>query len=149
MFAPWTAAELFGPPPAAPAAALAAIPAQARPLSDLVALAAGARDSRAVNGSGGQVVGLSTRPRYAAGFRPLSSALVAAAQTALGLTLPEFTALLESALGWMVMPETVGRWGTESVPPGDVVLFCQAFLAGARGGGPAVLTDPDAGAGTS
>jgi len=53
MFAPWTAAELFGPPPATPAAALAAIPAQARPLSDLVALAAGARDSRAVNGSGG------------------------------------------------------------------------------------------------
>jgi DNA-binding transcriptional regulator YiaG len=141
MFAPWKAAELFGPPPAAPDAALAAIPAQARPLGDLAALVAGARDSRAINVSGGQVVALSTHPRYAADFKPLSSGLVASARTTLGLTLPEFAALIESALGWVVMPEAVGRWETESVPPGDVVLFCQAFLADAHGGG---VTAPDA-----
>jgi hypothetical protein len=135
MFAPWTAAELFGPPP------LAGAPAQARPLGGLAALVAGARDSRAVNVSGGQVVALSTHPRYAADFKPLACGLVASARTALGLTLGEFAALLESALGWAVMPEAVGRWETESVPPGDVVLFCQAFLADAHGGG---VTAPDA-----
>jgi len=94
---------------------------------------AGAREAVAVRGSGGQVVRLGTHPRYAAEFKPLACGQVAAARTALGLTLPEFAALLESALGWMVMPEAVGRWEWESVPPGDVVLFCQAFLADAHG----------------
>jgi hypothetical protein len=68
-------------------------------------------------------------PRFAAEFKPAACGLVASARTALGLALPEFAELLESALGWMVVPEAAGRWETESVPPGDVVLFCQAFLA--------------------
>jgi DNA-binding transcriptional regulator YiaG len=57
---------------------------------------------------------------------------VAAARTALGLTPAEFASLLESTLGWMVMPETVRRWEDEATPPGDAVLFAQACLAGAR-----------------
>lgn len=107
------------------------------PPGDLAALVGGARDACAIRESGGQVIRLGAHPRYATEFKPLSCGLVAAARTALGLTLPEFAALLESALGWVVMPEAVGRWETESVPPGDVVLFCQAFLADAHGSGPA------------
>jgi hypothetical protein len=57
---------------------------------------------------------------------------VAAARAALGLTLDEFAAMLRDALGWHVMPETAGRWEGGSTPPGDVVLFAQAYLAGAR-----------------
>ena len=135
MFAPWKAAELFGPPPPEPGAA------PGGPPGDLASLVAAARDDVAVREPGGQVVRLGAHPRYAADFKPLACGQVAAARTALGLTLPEFAALLESALGWMVMPETAGRWETESVPPGDVVLFCQAFLAHAHGGG---VTAPDA-----
>jgi len=82
--------------------------------------------------SGGRVVRLSTHPRYSVGFRALASGQVAAARTALGLTLEEFTALLDDALGWKVMPETVGRWEQNGSTPGDVVLFAQACLAGAR-----------------
>lgn len=107
------------------------------PTDGLAALVAGARDMAAARESGGRVVRLGTHPRYAAQFKPLACGQVAAARTALGLTLLEFAALLESALGWVVMPEAVGRWETESVPPGDVVLFCQAFLADAHNGDPA------------
>jgi DNA-binding transcriptional regulator YiaG len=109
------------------------------PGDGLAALVAGARDAVAVAAreSGGRVVRLGTHPRYAGHFKPLACGQVAAARAALGLTLPEFAALLESALGWVVMPEAAGRWETESVPPGDVVLFCQAFLADAHDGGPA------------
>lgn len=107
------------------------------PTDGLAALVSGARDMAAARESGGRVVRLGTHPRYAGQFKPLACGQVAAARTALGLTLPEFAALLESALGWVVMPEAAGRWETESVPPGDVVLFCQAFLADAHDGGPA------------
>jgi DNA-binding transcriptional regulator YiaG len=82
--------------------------------------------------TGGQVIALGVHPRYAADFRALASGQVAAARSALGLSLGEFAALLAAALGWNVMPETVGRWETESAPPGDVVLFAQAHLAGTR-----------------
>lgn len=85
---------------------------------------------------------LGARPRYAADFKPLSSALVASARVALSLTLPEFAALLESALGWVVLPEAAERWEAESVSPGDVVLFCQAFLADAHSGSPAAVAAP-------
>jgi DNA-binding transcriptional regulator YiaG len=104
------------------------------PTGGLAALVAGARDAVAVRESSGQVVSLGSHPRYAADFKPLACGQVAAARTALGLTHAEFAALLEAALGWMVMPETVGRWERESVPPGDVVLVCQAYLTGALGG---------------
>jgi hypothetical protein len=42
--------------------------------------------------------------------------LVAAARTALGLDHAEFAALLEDALGLMMLPGVVGRWERESVP---------------------------------
>jgi DNA-binding transcriptional regulator YiaG len=104
------------------------------PTGGLAALVAGARDAVAARESGGQVVRLSNHPLYAADFKPLACGQVAAARTALGLGHAEFAALLEDALGWTVMPETVARWERESVPPGDVVLFCQAYLTGALGG---------------
>jgi DNA-binding transcriptional regulator YiaG len=104
------------------------------PAGGLYALVAGARDAVAAREAGGQVVRLGSHPRYAADFKPLAGQQVAAARTALGLTHAEFAVLLEEALGWTVMPEAVARWETESVPPGDVVLFCQAYLAGALGG---------------
>ena len=107
------------------------------PTDGLAGLVAGARDAVAARESGGRLVRLGAHPRYAAQFKPLACGQVAAARVALGLALPEFAALLESALGWVVMPEAVGRWETESVPPGDVVLFCQAFLVGAHDDGPA------------
>jgi DNA-binding transcriptional regulator YiaG len=84
------------------------------------------------NGTGGQVIPLGTHPRYAADFRAVACGQVAAARAALGLTLAEFAALLRDALGWNVLPETAGRWEDSSTPPGDVVLFAQAYLAGAR-----------------
>jgi DNA-binding transcriptional regulator YiaG len=133
MFAPWTAAELFGPyqpgrhAPGTPERTVAdlAVPGQfaARRPGD----AHGPRDA-----DGGQVLPLGTHPRYAADFRALASGQVAEARMALGLTVAEFAALLARAVGWNVMPETVGRWETESAPPGDVVLFAQASLAGPR-----------------
>jgi DNA-binding transcriptional regulator YiaG len=114
------------------------------PAGGLAALVAGARDAVAVHESGGRVVSLGSHPRYAAGFKPLACGQVAAARTALGLTHAEFAALLEQALGWTVMPEAAARWETGSVPPGDVVLFCQAYLTGSLGGGQAA---PEGGTG--
>jgi len=116
----------------------------AMPPGGLAALVAGARDAVAARESGGQVVRLGSHPRYAANFKPLACGQVVAARTALGLGHAEFAALLEDALGWTVMPETVARWERESVPPGDVVLFCQAYLTGALGGGQAA---PEGGTG--
>jgi hypothetical protein len=84
------------------------------------------------NVGGGRVVSMGSHPRHRADFRALASGQVAEARAALGLTLPGFAALLKDAVGWNVMPETVGRWETESAPPGDVVLFAQAYLAGPR-----------------
>jgi DNA-binding transcriptional regulator YiaG len=104
------------------------------PAGGLDALVAGARDAVAARESSGRVVRLGSHPRYAADFKPLACGQVAAARTALGLTHAEFAVLLEEALGWTVMPEAAARWEIESVPPGDVVLFCQAYLAGALGG---------------
>lgn len=78
------------------------------------------------------MVPLGVHPRYAADFRALACGQVAAARAALGLTSREFAALLQDALGWMVLPEVVERWEDVSTPPGDVVLFAQAYLAGAR-----------------
>jgi DNA-binding transcriptional regulator YiaG len=114
------------------------------PTGGLAALVEGARDAVAARESRGQVISLGSHPRYAADFKPLACGQVAAARTALGLTHAEFAALLGGALGWTVMPETVGRWERESVPPGDVVLFCQAYLTGALGGSQAA---PDGGTG--
>jgi hypothetical protein len=66
----------------------------------------------------------------------------APAWAVLGLTLSEFAVLLKGALGWMMMRESITRRGTESISLGDVVLFCQAVLAAARGGGLAGPTAP-------
>jgi len=134
MFAPWKAADLFGPyQPArrAPDPVQRAVPDWAIFAQIAAGQSAGSPGPRTANG-GGQVVPLGTHPRYAADFRALASGQVAAARAALGLTLDEFAALLAHALGWNVMPETVERWEKESAPPGDVVLFSQAYLAGAR-----------------
>jgi hypothetical protein len=128
MFPSWTAIELFGPyepdhhAPGAPTRVLADLAAQC-----------GWKPPGLHESGPGQVVPLGTHPRYAAQFKPLACGQVAAARAALGLTLPEFAALLETALGWTVLPEAVGLWETESVPPGDVVLFCQSFVAGTPG----------------
>lgn len=84
----------------------------------------GPRDSAA-----GRVVSMGSHLRYRADFRALASGQVAEVRAALGLTLAEFAALLKDTVGLNVMPETVGRWETESAPPGDVVLFAQAYLA--------------------
>lgn len=133
MFAPWTAAELFGPyepgrhAPGTPERTVAdlSVPGQFA-----VRRPGGSREPGDVGG--GQVLPLGAHPRYAADFRALASGQVAAARMALGLTVAEFAALLARAVGWNVMPETVGRWETESAPPGDVVLFAQTYLAGPR-----------------
>jgi DNA-binding transcriptional regulator YiaG len=132
MFAPWKAADLFGPyqPGGHGPGDLE------RSLSDwAVSEWLSARKPAASpgpRGGGGRVVSMGSHPRYRADFRALASGQVAEARAALGLTLAEFAALLASAVGWNVMPETVGRWETESAPPGDVVLFAQAYLAGPR-----------------
>lgn len=88
------------------------------PTCDLAALVASARDAVAVRESSGQVVSLSSHPRYAADFKPLACGQVTAARTALGLTHAEFAALLEDALGWTVMPETVAPWERRASRPG-------------------------------
>jgi DNA-binding transcriptional regulator YiaG len=133
MFAPWRAADLFGPyqpgshGPGDLERALSTWAVSKWLVARQPALSPGPR-----KGDGGRVVSMGSHPRYRADFRALASGQVAEARAALGLTLPEFAALLKEAVGWNVMPETVGRWETESAPPGDVVLFAQAYLAGAR-----------------
>jgi len=133
MFAPWKAADLFGP--YQPGHDSPGPGDLERTLSNWAvsewlaarkpARSPGPRD-------GGRVVSLGSHPRYSADFRALASGQVTEARTALGLTLAEFAALLARSLGWDVMPETVGRWEQESAPPGDVVLFTQAYLVGPR-----------------
>ena len=130
MFSPWKAADLFSPCPSG----RHRLGATERALSDWAV--SEWRTARHLVGptgvGGGRVVSPASHPRYLADFRALASAQLAAARAVLGLTLGEFTALLTDALGWDVMPETVGAWETECAPPGDVLLFAQAYLAGAR-----------------
>jgi hypothetical protein len=57
-------------------------------------------------------------------YRNLATALVRPAREALGMDHEEFAGHLDSVLGWQVTAGTVGRWETETAPPGDVVLAC-------------------------
>jgi len=68
-----------------------------------------------------------------AGFRMAAAAQVAGARSALGLTLWEFARRLQPDIGWLPGPGEIAAWECgNTVPPGDVVLFAQACLAGAR-----------------
>jgi hypothetical protein len=133
MFAPWKAADLFGPyQPGSHGPSDLERTLSNWAVSEWLAARKPARSPAPRDADGGQVVSMGSHPRYRADFRALASGQVAEARAALGLTLAEFAALLADAVGWNVMPETVGRWEQESAPPGDVVLFAQAYLAGGR-----------------
>ncbi len=110
MFEPWKAAELFGPRPAR---------AEARPYGD--------SDQEWHPGAWAAYL---ASPE--AGFRMAAAAQVAGARSALGLTLKEFAWKLRPAIGWLPRAGEVGAWECgATVPPGDVMLFAQACLAGA------------------
>jgi hypothetical protein len=111
MFTPWTASELFGPPPARAEARLHGNSDQEWNPSAWAAFLSSA----------------------AAGFRVAAAAQVTGARSALGLSLGEFAGRLRPVIGWLPGAGEVGAWECgATVPPGDVVLFAQACLAGAR-----------------
>lgn len=87
----------------------------------------GRRQRPAVGGSSAEVVSIGTRrPDYSA----IACGQVAAARRALGLSRPEFAALIGDMLGWDVTPEHVTAWEDDAVPTGDVLIACSAAAQG-------------------
>lgn len=66
---------------------------------------------------------------------------VASARRKLGLDHAGFARLIEQALGWHLLPETIAAWEDDVPPPGDLLAWC-AVIAQAADNGPAAVVIP-------
>jgi hypothetical protein len=80
-------------------------------------------------------VSLGTHPRYRADYKAMACGQVAAARAAMGATPAEFAVWLDSVLDWQQYGGAIERWEAGAKPPADVVLACQAYLAGQQARG--------------
>jgi hypothetical protein len=87
----------------------------------------------AVGGGSAEVVSIGAGGTHRPDYSRLASGQVAAAHRHLGLSLEDFTRLINERTGWDVMPETVAAWEDDELPPGDVVLAAMAAAQGLPG----------------
>lgn len=87
----------------------------------------------AVGGGSAEVVSIGAGGNRRPDYARLASGQVAAAHRLLGLSLEDFTRLVNDRTDWGVMPETVAAWEDDELPPGDVVVLCQEATQGHPG----------------
>lgn len=78
----------------------------------------------------GGVISMRAHANYRPDYSKLSSALVVAARTKLGMTHAQFADYLSDKLGWPVQESAVKRWETRKAPPGDAYGACRDITDG-------------------